>query len=110
MTRRDQVATGGAASPTVLYSIRVRELQAQEHREQLRFSLEDRVAVGVSWPPLRVMTAEYTGRGKVLLTLRTPGGEALHEGIGTSDRGRANQLEYSWTTAESLRRRSRPTG
>jgi ATP-dependent RNA/DNA helicase IGHMBP2 len=57
--------------------------QREEHARLLRLPLDERVAVGVSWAPLRVEAVEEAGRGRVVVRLRSP--VPLHDGIASGD-------------------------
>lgn len=59
-------------------------------REELErlgaLSLPDRIAAGVSWPPLEIEDASWSGRDHTLLLLRGGRKVELHEGISPGDR------------------------
>jgi hypothetical protein len=63
---------------------RERDWQAREHRDALRLSPSDRVAIGIAWPSAVVMQAEPAGRDRARWTLQIPSA-GLHEGIGPGD-------------------------
>jgi ATP-dependent RNA/DNA helicase IGHMBP2 len=59
--------------------------ERKEHAAALKLPLDERVAVGLSWHPLKVDTVEEAGRGRVRVRLRAPRGAVLHDGIGAGD-------------------------
>lgn len=56
-----------------------------EHARQRALSLEDRVAVGLSWPAVELESATWGGGGRLIWRLRAPKGTALHDGLRVGD-------------------------
>lgn len=59
-----------------------REFSRVEHERLVRLSAEDRVAVGVSWPTVKVENCDLLPWGGTRVELRARRGVILHDGIG----------------------------
>ena len=59
--------------------------QREEHDRLLVLPLAERVWAGMSWSPLRLLDLSHVGRGRIVLTLQSPSGVTLHDGIGAGD-------------------------
>ncbi|MFT5454923.1 MAG: ATP-dependent RNA/DNA helicase IGHMBP2 [Myxococcota bacterium] len=69
-----------------------------EHARQVQLALRDRVAVGLSWAPLRVDRVTPAGR-RWVIRLLAPRGVVLHDGIGSGDPvtlGTASTVDGPW--------------
>ncbi len=59
--------------------------QRDEHARLLALPLPERVWAGLSWSPLKLLDSSNVGRGRTVLTLQSPAGITLHDGISAGD-------------------------